>query len=322
MKRVTLIAAATVVDAVAGDPEGWPHPVRVMGAAIAQGEQALRRSEQSAREEFAAGAGLSFAIVGASYFATKLLVKAAARRPAIGALVELYFAWTCLAARNLRDEADAVVRALEAGDISAARLRLARIVGRDTAHLDAAGISRAAIETVAESASDGVIAPLFYLALGGAPLAMAYKAVNTLDSMIGHADERYLHFGKFAARLDDAANYIPARLTALAIACAATPFGNAAQALRLWHRDGDRHKSPNAGQPEAAMSGALQVRLGGVNTYAGEVIDAPEMGREFRSPTAPDARRSIALMLGASAIAATTFALACCVAPRCLRGRP
>ncbi len=134
--------------------------------------------------------------------------------------------------------------------------------GRDTQDLDATEISRAVIETVAESCSDGVIAPLFYLAIGGVPLAMAYKAINTLDSMIGHADEKYFYFGKVAARLDDVANFLPSRLTALGITMALRPFQNAntAAAFQTWLRDGGKHKSPNAGQPESAMSGALQVR--------------------------------------------------------------
>jgi adenosylcobinamide-phosphate synthase len=190
------------------------------------------------------------------------------------------------------------MNALESGDIVLARKRLARIVGRDTHQLDVHEISRAVIETVAESASDGIAAPLFYMALGGVPLAMAYKAVNTLDSMIGHADARYFYFGKAAARLDDVVNYIPARITALGIVAASNVEDNTSpqDAWRTWRRDGGKHKSPNAGQPESTMSGALQVRLGGDNTYEGELIPAEPIGDEFPRPRPEHARKAIRLV--------------------------
>jgi adenosylcobinamide-phosphate synthase len=220
-------------------------------------------------------------------------------------------AWTCLASRSLHNEASAVVASLETGDIVLARHRLARIVGRDTQHLDAHEISRAVIETVAESCSDGVIAPLFYMACGGVPLAMAYKAINTLDSMIGHADERYFYFGKVAARLDDVANFLPSRLTALGIiATAAIVEGaSSAAALDTWLVDGMKHKSPNAGQPESAMSGALQVCLGGENLYKGEPVAAPLIGERFSRPSTQQARRAIRIVATVSAFGAVVALL-------------
>ena len=178
--------------------------------------------------------------------------------------------------------------------------RLARIVGRDTQALSETEIHRAVIETLAESACDGIVAPVFYMAIGGVPLAMAYKAVNTLDSMIGHADQRYFYFGKSAARLDDVANYLPSRLTALAIATVA----GSASALRTWWRDGGKHKSPNAGQPESAMAGALRVRLGGENTYAGERIASPLLGAEFEQPKLHHAKRALRLVVAVSLLSA------------------
>jgi adenosylcobinamide-phosphate synthase len=183
-----------------------------------------------------------------------------------------------------------------------ARKRLARIVGRDAENLDTQEISRAVIETVAESASDGIIAPLCYMALGGIPLAMAYRAVNTLDSMIGHADTRYFYFGKAAARLDDIANYLPSRISALAVIAASQVFSQSdpRAAWRTWRRDGAKHKSPNAGQPESAMAGALHVALGGDNTYDGELIPAQRIGREFPPPTPRDAVHAIRLVSAAS----------------------
>ncbi len=203
-----------------------------------------------------------------------------------------------------RSQAQAVSGALEKEDLSEARKRLARIVGRDTHALDANEISRALIETLAESASDGIIAPILYLAVGGVPLAMAYKAVNTLDSMIGHRDQRYLYFGKAAARLDDAANYVPSRVTALAtvVGSSLSRDGDPQAAWNIWLRDGGKHKSPNAGQTEASMSGALGVRLGGDNYYAGELVSAPQMGEEFAPANPVKARDAIRLTAVVAAV--------------------
>ena len=299
LNRSALLAASYLVDQIAGDPEWFPHPVRLIGMAIARGEVALRRPHQGDAAELISGAALTVALVAATYYGTRLTIRQAYRRSkALGCFTEILFGWTCLAARDLRSEATAVTDALTSGDILLARRRLARIVGRNTEHLDVHEISRAVIETVAESASDGFVAPLFYMALGGVPLAMAYKAVNTLDSMIGHADSRYFYFGKAAARLDDAANYMPARLTAAGIVAASHVLDEADPlcSLQIWRRDGAKHKSPNAGQPESAMAGALRVRLGGDNTYAGERIPTQLLGREFSAPAREHAGRAIRLV--------------------------
>jgi adenosylcobinamide-phosphate synthase len=242
---------------------------------------------------------------------TKAIARMRRRGRASGFVTEALLAWTCLASRSLHDEASAVLAPLEAGDIVLARQRLARIVGRDTQHLDAHEIGRAVIETLAESCSDGVIAPLFYLAVGGVPLAMAYKAINTLDSMIGHTDERYFYFGKVAARLDDIANFLPSRLTALGITAVAAIVAGAssASALDTWLVDGMKHKSPNAGQPESAMAGALQVRLGGENFYKGEPTPTPLIGERFSRPSTQQAKRAIRIVATVSALGAATALL-------------
>jgi adenosylcobinamide-phosphate synthase len=286
------IAAAYLLDWIAGDPEWLPHPVRLIGYTTAQGESLLRSPGQSAREELVAGAALTLSVVILSYFGTAKTITWA------GKPAEILLGATCLATRNLVDESLSVLRALRQGDVPGARQRLSRIVGRDTNDLSETEIHRAVIETLAESACDGIVAPLFYIAIGGVPLAMTYKAVNTLDSMIGHADEQYLYFGKAAARLDDLANYFPARLTALAIAFAAGRRG--ASALRIWQRDGAKHKSPNAGQPESAMAGALQVRLGGENTYAGETLSTPVLGAEFAPAEQHHAFKALRLVITVS----------------------
>ena len=298
MKRTYLLPAAYLLDQLAGDPEWFPHPVRLIGRSVALGERVLRAEDDSPFREFVTGSILTAGIVASTYFATRTVIRVAYRRSAnLGAATELLLAWTCLAARNLSQEAEAVLDALKCDDLVLARRRLARIVGRDTQHLDRNEISRALIETLAESASDGVIAPIVYLATGGVPLAMAYKAINTLDSMIGHRTLQYLYFGKVAARLDDAANYVPARLTALATVAAAAlhPCSDPHTAWNTWRQDGEKHKSPNAGQPEAAISGALQVRLGGANSYENEVILTPAMGAEFPAPTPAKAAQAIRL---------------------------
>src|ERR1700724_2322602 len=313
----SLIPAAWLLDQLVGDPGWLPHPVRLIGLAVSRGELALRRPGQGKRIELLSGSALTGAVVAATYCATRQLIRVANRQsPSLGRAAELLLAWTCLAARNLEPEAAAVIGALDSGNLAHARHRLARIVGRDTQHLDTAKICRATIETLAESASDGIVAPLFYMAVGGVPLAMAYKAINTMDSMIGHADERYFFFGKVAARLDDVANFLPARLTAGLIVAASGLQGstNPRAALRTWSRDGAKHKSPNAGQPESAMAGAREVQLGGDNTYAGELVRSQRIGHEFVQPSLPQAKAALRLvsfvtLLGVACVARLSAAV-------------
>ena len=290
-----ILAAAYMLDCCVGDPEWMPHPVRLIGWSIDASERALRRRGSGAQFDFVAGAFLAIGISALSALSAYAVLKQARRtHRALGIFAEVWLASTCLATRNLLDEAAEVIRALEAGETARARLRLARIVGRDTDELDEGEISRAVVETLAESLSDGIVAPLFYLAIGGVPLAMAYKAVNTLDSTIGHKDERYFYFGKVAARMDDAANYIPARVSALLLCCAAgfIPLASARRGGQIWLRDGDKHDSPNAGQVEAAMAGVLGVRLGGTNRYANEAIESAHLGKEYPAPGRSAARRA------------------------------
>jgi adenosylcobinamide-phosphate synthase len=297
------LALAYALDLLIGDPEWFPHPVRWFGALIRAGERCLRRPGHTARRELVAGAALTGSVVYAGWLLGR------ARKPAW----QVTLAWTALATRSLLDEARAVMRALDAGDLDRARQKLRRIVGRDTAHLNESEISRAVIETLAESACDGIVAPLFWLAAGGVSAAMAYKAINTLDSMIGHPEPPYRYFGRVAARLDDAANYVPARLAAVAIITAAKLHGSdAGRAFEIWRRDGDRHASPNAGQSESAMAGALGVRLGGENRYNGHPHHAPLLYAEGRQPSVRDAKGAVATVAIVSALAfgAALFTLA------------
>jgi len=288
------LTVAFALDLLLGDPEWFPHPVRGFGFLIRAGENLLRPLTSGPASEIAAGATLTISVASIGW---------ALGRPK-NSVWQVLLAWTALATRSLLDEARAVTRALEAGDLDLARRRLSRIVGRDTADLDETGISRAVIETLAESACDGIVAPLFWLAVGGVPSAMSYKAINTLDSMIGHREPLYLYFGRVAALLDDVVNFLPARLTALAITAAAGLQGlDTAGARRIWFRDGYRHASPNAGQSEAAMAGALGVQLGGTNFYDGRQHDAPLLHAEGRPPSLRQAKAAWSLIAVVTGIA-------------------
>lgn len=294
MTTPTRLALAYGLDILAGDPEWLPHPVRFFGVMIHRGEALLRKFCGAPARDTCSGAVLTGAVVTVAW--------SMGRRD--NAIWQVLLAWTTLATRCLLDEARSVILALESGDLGTARRSLARIVGRDTHQLDESEIARALIETLAESACDGIVAPLFWLAAGGLPAAMAYKAVNTLDSMIGHPEPPYRDFGRVAARTDDFANLAPARLTALAIAASAYMHGlDARRSLAIWRRDGNRHASPNAGQCEAAMAGALGVRLGGTNFYDGRPRQSPALNDEGRPPAIQDARIAVTLVATASALA-------------------
>jgi adenosylcobinamide-phosphate synthase len=258
------------------------------------GESLLRPLVRGPKSEVLAGALLTGTVASVGW---------ALGRPR-NSTWQTILAWTAMATRSLLEEAHAVIRALEADDVSLARQRLARIVGRDTAHLDQTEISRAVIETLAESACDGIVAPLFWLACGGVSGAMSYKAINTLDSMIGHPEPPYRYFGRAAARLDDAVNFVPARLTALGIVAAAKLRGlDSGRALQIWQHDGDKHASPNAGQSEAAMAGALGVRLGGANFYDGHPHHTPLLNAEGWPAAAGDAKTALSLVAIVSGLA-------------------
>jgi adenosylcobinamide-phosphate synthase len=302
--KLQLVGAAYLLDWLIGDPEKLPHPVRLFGGCISWADKNCRCSEAK-KDEFAAGCVLAIGLPVVTILTVKLVLRQAQRRHRLLRRgLEVMFAASCLATRNLLDEADHVVSALEMQNLPAARTSLARIVGRDTQILDASEISRAVIETLAESLSDGVIAPLFYLTAGGVPMALAYKAINTMDSMIGHKDKRYFYFGKAAARLDDIANIIPSRISALLLCAVAACFPRTSckNAWQTWLADGNKHESPNSGQSESAMAGALSVRLGGGNFYDGERVDAPLIGERYEQPSISHARTAMKLTAAASVL--------------------
>ena len=295
-----------VLDAVFGDPAWLPHPVVLMGKCISKLEKALRaRFPKTQQGELLAGAVLAFCLpVGTFLLTSAVCLLAAKISPWLGLAVQMFWCGQALAARGLVQESRNVYNKLVKPDLPAARKAVSRIVGRDTENLTAEGVTKAAVETVAENASDGVIAPLLYMLLGGAPLALTYKAVNTMDSMVGYKNETYLYFGRAAAKLDDVANYIPSRLAALLWAAAAALTGNDAKgAWRIWRRDRRNHASPNSAQTESACAGALGVQLAGPAYYFGEYYPKPTIGDALRPIEPQDILRADRMMYAASVLA-------------------
>lgn len=306
--RGSRLCLALALDLALGEPpERW-HPVCWMGKAIALAEQPFAGIEGFGAMKRVAGASVAVALPLGTYAASRRLLELLPRP--FGFALEVTALWTALAARSLFDSAIAVERGLTQG-LEPAREQVAGMVGRDTAGLDEAGVARAAVESVAENANDGVVAPMFYAFIGGAPLALAYKMVNTLDSMVGYRDPRRRDFGWASARLDDVAGYLPARLTAAAaVATSAAVGANPLRALKVWRRDAAGHASPNAGVCESAFAGALGVRLGGSDSFGGVRRERSVIGAGLRLPHQGDCTRAARLMLAsATAFMAAGMAL-------------
>ena len=315
-----------MLDAIFGDPAWLPHPVVYMGKAISRLEKFLRaRLPKTPQGELLGGAVLAFCLpVGTLLFTGLVCWGAAMLHPLLGLAVQMFWCGQALAAKGLVQESTNVYVELKKGSLPAARKAVSRIVGRDTEALTAEenqkieavrktldtealtaeGVTKAAVETVAENASDGVIAPLLYMLLGGAPLALTYKAINTMDSMVGYKNEKYLYFGRAAAKLDDVANYIPSRLAALLwIMAAAFTRNDAKGAWRIWRRDRRNHASPNSAQTESACAGALGVQLAGPAYYFGEYYPKPTIGDPLRPIEPEDILRADRMMYVASGFA-------------------
>ena len=295
-----------VLDTLFGDPPWLPHPVVLMGKAISALEKRLRaRVPQTPQGELLGGAVVAFTLPVGTFLLTSLVCLGAAKlSPWLGLAVQMFWCGQALAAKGLAQESTNVYRALIKPDLPAARKAVSRIVGRDTQNLTLEGVTKAAVETVAENASDGVIAPLLYMLLGGAPLALTYKAINTMDSMLGYKNEKYLYFGRAAAKLDDAANYLPSRLAGLLWCAAAALTGNSPKgAWRIWRRDRRNHASPNSAQTESACAGALGVQLAGPAYYFGEYYAKPTIGDPLRPIEPEDIRRANRMMYAESVLA-------------------
>lgn len=305
--HLAAILAGYLLDLCLGDPHSMPHPVRAIGNLIVWLEKYLRPAgKKHATERGERRAGVLFVclvLLVTGSVAGGILWISRLGGIWIQTVVEAVMTYYLLAARSLRDESMAVCRKLEAGEIEEARYAVSMIVGRDTKPLSEAGIARAAVETVAENASDGVIAPLFYLAIGGPLLGWLYKAVNTMDSMVGYKNDKYLHFGRAAAKLDDLVNLIPSRLAALLLIVSAYLLRyDGKNAYRIWRRDRRNHKSPNSAQTESACAGALGLRLAGDAWYFGKLVPKPYIGDEIHPIEPQDIRRVNRLMYGAAGI--------------------
>ena len=308
MSLTLAILCGFMLDLLLGDPiiHHFPHPVVVMGRFITRLEDRLRRLFSATPEgELAAGRVLAAGLPLGTLAVTGLVCwGGAALHPALGFFFQTLWCWQALAVKDLASESRNVYDVLEAGDLPTARKAVGRIVGRDTQELTHEGIIKATVETVAENFSDGALAPLFYMLLGGAPLAMMYKAVNTMDSMVGYKNDRYLYFGRAAAKLDDAANFLPSRLAALLwIAASGLTGQDMAGAFRIWRRDRRNHASPNSAQCESACAGALGVELAGPAYYFGQFYEKPTIGDPLRPIEAEDILRTNRTMYAASFLA-------------------
>jgi adenosylcobinamide-phosphate synthase len=291
-----IILAAFILDLVLGDPIRLPHPIRWLGRAITVGEPFFRKLRLRLS---VSGALFAISFIAGTWILTFVLMKTARYiHPLVKAGVEILIIYYCISIRSLESSAMAVFRALTQTRLDNAKAKVALIVGRDVEHLDEDGISRATVETVGENLVDGVISPLFYAAIGGAPLAMAYKMINTLDSMIGYKNDKYRDFGKLAARIDDVANFIPARLSIPVISLAAQIIdGKGVHTFQTALSEGANHTSPNAGYSEAAFAGALGIRLGGPNYYHGRLVSKPFLGIPFNPINRNHIKKACDLML-------------------------
>lgn len=297
-----LIPAAFALDIVVGDPRGMPHPIRWMGRGIEILEPVFRRT---VKNEYLSGTLFALSLIIGCWAVTEWVVSGASHiHPAVGVGLEVLFIFFSLSARSLSDAGTEIYSLLRDGRVDTARSKLSMVVGRDVTGYGGDDISRAAVETVAENFVDGVLSPLFFAAIGGAPLAMAYKMVNTLDSMVGYNNLRYRQFGRAAAWIDDLANLIPARLSVIIISVAAQLLAadRGRTALITAMKEGSHHKSPNAGYPEAAFAGALAVKLNGPNYYGGVLVEKPYIGIDFGAAKVHHIQKSCELMLFAAII--------------------
>ncbi|MDQ0338340.1 adenosylcobinamide-phosphate synthase [Caldalkalibacillus uzonensis] len=308
-----ILSGAIALDLLVGDPRRLPHPVRWLGSFIAVLEGKWNRGTNRRLK----GIGLLTTVVVVVGGLSWLAVWGAYRlHTGVGMLVEIGLIWTSIAIKSLHQAAMEVYRPLQAGQLETARDKLGEIVGRDTDHLNKGEVARGAVETVAENSVDAITAPLFWTLIGGAPLAMVYRAVNTLDAMVGYRNERYKAFGWASARMDDVLNWLPARFTVVALWLAAQMGRVSLVKSKVWHitfRDAPKHPSPNSGWPEAMMAALLGVQLGGINYYQGVPSRRPTLGDNLRPLEAEDIRRSVRLMHGTWLIFSAVLLLALCL---------
>lgn len=299
-----------VLDLIFGDPYSFPHPVRYMGKLIRWTEKKIRAVAKTGRVLKIGGFVLWFVTVATTFVITYGIVKLSQIHPALYFVVNSVLLYTTLATKCLADEAKKIMKVLQTGTIEEARKQLSYIVGRDTTSLSQGEIIRATVETVAENTVDGIIAPLFYAFIGGAPLAFAYKAINTLDSTVGYKNEKYADIGFASAKIDDIANYLPARIAALLMTLASFILRlDYKNCLKIAIRDRKNHKSPNCAYSEGAVAGALGIQLGGTNVYFGEVVYKPTIGDKKREIQIEDITLTNRIMYMTSLVGLILFTL-------------
>ncbi|MBO3445019.1 adenosylcobinamide-phosphate synthase CbiB [Clostridium sp. CCUG 7971] len=299
-----------ITDLIIGDPYSFPHPVIYIGKLIKSVENNIRKMCKSDKALKIGGFLLWFITVGLTYLITYLVVKVSSFNSVIFIVVNSFIVYTTLATKCLKDEAVKIYEVLKSGDLEKSRVQLSYIVGRDTTSLNESEIIRATVETVAENTVDGIIAPMFYAFIGGAPLAMAYKAINTLDSMVGYKNDKYMNLGFASAKIDDIANYIPARISVLLMTIGSLILSyNYKNCFKIAVRDRKNHKSPNCAYSEGSVAGALGIQLGGTNIYFGKAVYKPTIGDKLREIEIDDIVRTNKIMYASSITSLIVFSI-------------
>ena len=312
MNKLTLVIKiwiAYILDLIFGDPQNIIHPVQIIGKIISLGEKILLKEKSGSRYKFFAGIILNIFVVSITYGLTCLIYKSS-KISGVFTLIEIYLMYTVFSVNSLAREGNRVYNILKEGNIEKARKDLSYLVSRDTETMDEKMIIRSTMETISENTVDGIVAPMFYMFLGGLPLAMTYKAINTLDSMVGYKNEKYMDFGKFSAKLDDVANFIPARITGILIVIASMILGyDYKNSLKIFIRDRKNHSSPNSGHAKAGVAGALGVQFGGRVSYFGKEVDKPVIGDKIKDFELEDIKKNIKIMYVASFLSLVMFSV-------------
>ena len=308
---VIKIWIAYVLDLIFGDPQNIIHPVQIIGKMINIGEKSLlgKKYKSDRKYKFFAGMILNITVISLTYGIT-YLIRRTSENSIILTVAEIYLMYTVFSINSLAREGNRVYNILKEGNIEKARKDLSYLVSRDTGTMDEKMIIRSTMETISENTVDGIVAPMMYMFLGGLPLSMTYKAINTFDSMVGYKNEKYMDFGKFSARLDDVANFIPARVTGILIVISAMILGyDYKNSLKIFIRDRKNHSSPNSGHAEAGVAGALGVQFGGRVSYFGKEVDKPVIGDKIKDFELEDIKKNIKIMYAASFLSLVVFSV-------------
>ena len=314
MNKLTLVIKiwiAYVLDLIFGDPQNIIHPVQIIGKMINIGEKSLlgKKYKSDRKYKFFAGMILNITVISLTYGIT-YLIRRTSENSIILTVAEIYLMYTVFSINSLAREGNRVYNILKEGNIERARKDLSYLVSRDTETMDEKMIIRSTMETISENTVDGIVAPMLYMFLGGLPLSMTYKAINTFDSMVGYKNEKYMDFGKFSAKLDDVANFIPARITGILIVIASMILGyDYKNSLKIFIRDRKNHSSPNSGHAEAGVAGALGVQFGGKVSYFGKEVDKPVIGDKIKDFELEDIKKNIKIMYVASFLSLVVFSV-------------